>query len=108
MMGSQSERNGRIVPRRQRVTRQGIVVGAVLGGGTEHRPQPVWLQQAGLQAVAGMLADEIPLIDVLQSPVWTTQASGRLDQRVTDLMEDHLRHFGNSGINQGHVVPCFG
>lgn len=23
-------------------------------------------------------------------------------------MEDYLRTFGNSGINQGHVVPCFG
>jgi len=23
-------------------------------------------------------------------------------------MEDYLRNFGNSGINQGHVIPCFG
>ena len=23
-------------------------------------------------------------------------------------MEDYLRDFGNSGINKGHVVPCFG
>lgn len=23
-------------------------------------------------------------------------------------MEDYFRNFGNSGINQGHVIPCFG
>lgn len=29
--------------------------------------------------------------------------------RPLDLfMEDYLRNFANSGINQGHVVPCFG
>jgi hypothetical protein len=30
-------------------------------------------------------------------------------QRPLDIfLEDYLRNFANSGINQGHVVPCFG
>ena len=43
---------------------------------------------------------------IFQRDPFSIEAGGSDELFV--FMEDHLRTFGNSGINRGHVIPCFG
>ena len=61
-------------------------------------------QQQGAPAGRVLLADSRDVI--FQRDPFTIEAD---PQRPLDVfLEDYFRTYANSGINQGHVVPCFG
>src|SRR5690606_37342784 len=68
-----------------------VVDGAEVGGGREEAAEPVLRGELGLDAEAGVLADDVALAQVVEAPVGDAEVLLALDERVTELVEDHLR-----------------
>ena len=74
----------------QRILIKLIEVSSKIRGRREKVSQPKIVSQLGLQMKAGMFANNVLRIVVVQSPIRKPDGFGTLNQKVTQLVKDHL------------------
>ena len=89
--GSAGHRCGRILAIGERVFREAVVIRTEVGGGRQNGAQAMGVGEPGLQSEAGALTANVALALVIQPEIGDTQALGTLDERMAELVEDHLR-----------------